>query len=134
VTVAPLSAPAARPIRQEAARIFVRSLSVEAHIGVYDHEHGRGQPLIIDVELEADLAEPERLSQTINYETIATAAKALAAAGHVQLVETFAWRLARQLLDDSRVTRVRVRVEKPQALAPDAAAAGVEVVLARDPA
>jgi dihydroneopterin aldolase len=134
VTVAPLPAPAARPIRQEAARIFVRSLSVEAHIGVYDHEHGRGQPLIIDVELEADLAEPERLSQTINYETIATAAKALAAAGHVQLVETFAWRLARQLLDDSRVTRVRVRVEKPQALAPDAAAAGVEVVLARDPA
>jgi dihydroneopterin aldolase len=134
VTVAPLPAPAARPIRQEAARIFVRSLSVEAHIGVYDHEHGRGQPLIIDVELEADLAEPERLSQTINYETIATAAKVLAAAGHVQLVETFAWRLARQLLDDSRVTRVRVRVEKPQALAPDAAAAGVEVVLARDPA
>lgn len=134
MTVAPLPAPAARPIRQEAARIFVRSLSVEAHIGVYDHEHGRGQPLIIDVELEADLAEPERLSQTINYETIATAAKALAAAGHVQLVETFAWRLARQLLDDSRVTRVRVRVEKPQALAPDAAAAGVEVVLARDPA
>ncbi len=126
--------PGARPIRLEAALIFVRALSVEAHIGVYDHEHGRGQPLIIDVELDADLVEPERLSQTINYETVATAAKALAASGHVQLVETFAWRLARQLLDDPRVNRVRVRVEKPQALAPDAQAAGVEVVLIRDPA
>jgi dihydroneopterin aldolase len=134
VTVSPLPIASARPIRLEAARIFVRGLSVDAQIGIYDHEHGRGQPLVIDVELEAALAEPERLSQTINYETVATAAKALAAGGHVQLVETFAWRLARELLDDQRVTRVRVRVEKPQALAPDAQAAGVEVVLARDPA
>ena len=133
MTVSPLPKAAARPIRTEAARIFVRGLSVEAHIGIYDHEHGRGQPLIIDVELEADPEEPERLPQTINYETVATAAKALAAGAHVQLVETFAWRLARALLDDPRITRVRVRVEKPQALAPDALAAGVEVVLARDP-
>ena len=134
MTLQPVPLSPARAIRQEAARIFVRGLSVEAQIGVYDHEMGRGQPLIIDVELEADLVEPERLSQTINYETVATAAKTLAASGHVQLVETFAWRLARQLLDDPRVNRVRVRVEKPQALAPDAKAAGVEVVLARDPA
>jgi len=32
---------------------------------------------------------------------------------------------------DPRVIRARVRVEKPEALAPDAAAAGVEVVLER---
>ena len=134
MTVSPLPITPTRHVRLEAARVFVRGLNIDAHIGVYDHEHGRGQPLVIDVELEADLAEPERLSQTINYETVATAAKALAASGHVQLVETFAWRLARTLLDDARVNRVRVRVEKPQALAPDAAAAGVEVVLARDPA
>lgn len=134
MTVSPLPVASNRPIRLEAARIFVRALSVEAHIGVYDHEHGRSQPLVIDVELDAYLAEPEGLSQTVNYETVATAAKALAAAGHVLLVETFAWRLARQLLDDPRISRVRVRVEKPQALAPDAQAAGVEVVLVRDPA
>ena len=59
------------------------------------------------------------------------AAKTLAAQGHVDLVETFAWGLARELLGDARVLRARVRVEKPQALAPDAQAAGVEVVLAR---
>ena len=49
-------------------------------------------------------------------------------------METFAWGLARDLLGDPRVLRARVRVEKPQALAPDALAAGVEVVLVRDPA
>lgn len=134
MTVQPLPVPAPRPIRQEAAKIFVRGMTIEAHIGVYDHEQGHGQPLIFDVELDVAMGEPTRLSQTINYETIVQSAKTLAAAGHVGLVETFAWRLARELLDDQRVTRVRVRVEKPQALAPDAKAAGVEVVLARDPA
>jgi dihydroneopterin aldolase len=134
VTVQPLPVPHARAIRQEAAKIFVRGLTVEAQIGVYDSEQGRSQPLIFDVELDVAMGEPAKLSQTINYETIVQAAKDLAAAGHVALVETFAWRLSRALLDDPRVFRVRVRVEKPQALAPDAQAAGVEVVLARDPA
>ena len=121
-----------RPIRQESAKIFVRGLTVEAHIGVYDHEQGRGQPLVFDVELDVAMGEPTRLSQTFNYETVVQAAKHLAAQGHVGLIETFARGLARELLADARVLRARVRVEKPQALAPDAAAAGVEVVLARD--
>ena len=41
-TIAPLPAapiaPAARPIRQESAKIFVRGLTIDARIGVYDHE------------------------------------------------------------------------------------------------
>jgi dihydroneopterin aldolase len=113
------------------ARVFVRGLSIEAQIGVHDHEYGRAQPLIIDAELDLAMAEPERLSQTFNYETIARTAKAIAAAGHIGLVETFAWRLARTLLEDDRVDQVRVRIEKPTALAPDALAAGVEITLTR---
>ena len=58
-------------------------------------------------------------------------AQALAAAGHVRLIETFAQRLAEALLAEPAAARVRVRIEKPQALAPRADAAGVEVTLAR---
>ena len=36
-----------------------------------------------------------------------------------------------EVLPDPRVTRARVRVEKPQALAPHAAAAGVEITVVR---
>ena len=134
MTVSPLPVPATRPLRQESAKIFVRGLTIEARIGVYDHEHGRTQPLVFDVELDVGMGEPTHLSQVLNYEAVVQAAKTLAAQGHVDLVETFAWGLARDLLGDPRVLRARVRVEKPQALAPDAQAAGVEVVLARDPA
>ncbi len=46
-------------------------------------------------------------------------------------MEAFAERLGQMCLEDERVTRVRVRVEKPLALAPEAAAAGAEITLTR---
>ena len=113
-------------------RVFVTGLKVQAEIGVYRHEIGRVQPLVIDVELDVPTAGADRLSDTLNYETILQAARAIAAGGHIELVETFAERLAQACLKDPRVTQARVRVEKPLALAPDAVAAGVEIVLVRD--
>ena len=116
--------------RREGLTVFVRGLTVEAGIGVYDHEHGRLQTLVIDVALTLEPAPVERLADTINYETVAEAARAIVAAGHVGLVETFAERLAEACLIDPRVRRAAVRIEKPGALQ-GAAAAGCEVVLAR---
>ncbi|TAJ56289.1 MAG: dihydroneopterin aldolase [Brevundimonas sp.] len=110
--------------------VFVRGLTVEAGIGVHDHELGRLQTLVIDVTLELAPAPVERLADTINYETVAEAALAIIAEGHVGLVETFAERLAAACLSDGRVRRCTVRIEKPGAL-DAAAAAGCEVVLAR---
>ena len=143
--------------RVVASKIFVSTLRVDAYVGIYAHERGRSQPLVIDVELDAAVAGAEHLSETVNYELVAEAARSLgvgtardladyyrlhiptarrivnelAASGHIGLVETFAEMLARACLADPRVTRARVRVDKPQALAPHAASAGVEVVLVR---
>jgi dihydroneopterin aldolase len=130
LTVSPLPFPAADAPRREGLTVFVRGLRVEAGIGVHDHELGRLQTLVIDVTLELAPAAVERLADTINYETIAQAARAIVAEGHVGLVETFAERLASACLGDTRVRRCTVRIEKPGAL-DGAAAAGCEVVLAR---
>ncbi|HEY2047708.1 MAG TPA: dihydroneopterin aldolase [Caulobacteraceae bacterium] len=109
-------------------RVFVRNLRVEAEIGLHAHEQGRRQPLFVDVEL--DLAgEPwTSIHATVDYEKILAHARAVAAEGHVLLVETYAWRVAQACLGEAGVTRARVRVEKPLALAPDAEGAGVEVI------
>jgi dihydroneopterin aldolase len=112
-------------------KIFVAGLKIEAEIGVYPHERGRPQPLVVDVELDVPTAGAERLAETVNYETIAKTAREVAATGHIMLVELFAERLAQACLADPRVTRARVRVEKPMALAPQAAGAGVEVTVVR---
>lgn len=126
-----------RPLEPEATakviitKVFVRGLKVDAEVGVYHHERGKTQPLVIDVELDVAAAGAKHLADTLNYETIRNDAKRLAAEGHIELVEVFAERLAQLCLADPRVTRARVRVEKPLALAPDAAAAGVEITAVR---
>ncbi len=130
MTVSPLPLPAVEGPRREGLTVFVRGLRVEAGIGVHDHELGRLQPLVIDVTLELAPVPVERLGDTINYETVAEAARAIVAEGHVGLVETFAERLALACLEDGRVRRCTVRIEKPGAL-DGAAAAGCEMVLAR---
>jgi 7,8-dihydroneopterin aldolase/epimerase/oxygenase len=118
-------------IRVEAAKVFVRALRIEAEVGVHAHEKGRRQPLVIDVELDVAAAAGDHLADTVNYETVLSSAQDVAAHGHFKLIETFAERLARALLNDSRVSRARVRVEKPEALAPQAAAGGAEIILTR---
>ena len=117
--------------RTTASKVFVTGVKVQAQIGVYRHEIGRVQPLIVDVELDVPTGSGDRLADTLNYETILEATRAVAAEGHIHLVETFAHRLAERCLADPRVTRARIRVEKPLALAPDAVGAGVEITLQR---
>jgi dihydroneopterin aldolase len=116
-------------VRLTSAKVFVRQLQIEAEIGVHAHEHGRRQPLVLEVELDLAAAGFEHIADTVNYETIAHLAREVADGGHLKLVETFAERLALACLRDPRVIAARVRVEKPQALEP--AMAGVEIRLER---
>jgi dihydroneopterin aldolase len=123
--------PKAPPQRLASAKVFVRGLTVDAEIGVHAHERGRRQPLNVDVELDVVAGGWRSIADTVNYERIVAHARDLADGGHILLVETFAWRLARACLAEPSALRVRVRVEKPHALAPQAQAAGVEIVLER---
>jgi dihydroneopterin aldolase len=117
--------------RVTGTKVHVRGLRVEAEIGVYPHEYGRRQPLVIDVELALEPGQGpfEHLADILNYETVIDRARSLAAEGHVKLVEAFAEKLARAYLSDPRVLSARIRVDKPEALAP--ATAGVEIMLER---
>ncbi|HVL41228.1 MAG TPA: dihydroneopterin aldolase [Brevundimonas sp.] len=130
MSVTPLPVSGAGAPRLEGLTVFVRGLTLEAGIGIHDHELGRLQPLVIDVTLELTPAPVERLGDTVNYEAVAAAARAIVAEGHVGLVETFAQRLGAACLADPRVRRCTVRIEKPGAL-DGAVAPGCEVVLSR---
>jgi len=111
-------------------RVFVRGLKVMAEIGLNPDERGRRQPVVIDVVVTLDPRAPHHLRDTLNYEVVVAAAKALAEGGHIELVETFALRLAETILGHAVVREASVRAAKPEALR-DAEAAGAEVTLAR---
>jgi dihydroneopterin aldolase len=116
--------------------MFIRDLVLNASIGVYAHEHVARQRIRINLDLTVadETAEPlsrpaigrDDLARVVDYEAIVIRARAIVAAGHVQLVETLAERLACACLEDHRVLAVRVRVEKLDVFA-DAASAGVEI-------
>jgi dihydroneopterin aldolase len=117
-------------------RMFIRDLVLAASIGVHPHEHETHQRICINLDLAVldDGAQQlsraavgaDELRRVVDYEKIVNKVRAAVAAGHVQLIETLAERLAEICLEDERVRRVRVRVEKLD-IFPDAAAAGVEI-------
>jgi dihydroneopterin aldolase len=108
--------------------VFIRNLETLAHIGIHGHEQGKPQPVRINVDLAVeDRAEFEdRLDEVVDYETISLKIHAIIAAGHINLAETLAERIAQECFEDRRVRSARVRVEKFGAL-PGAESAGVEI-------
>jgi len=111
-------------------RVFVRDLVLPCRIGAHRHERGRRQRVRFNLDLtvrEGDGPVEDRLTDVVCYEEIVRGVRRLVGAGHINLVETLAERVAEMCLADGRVASARVRVEKLDVFA-DAAAVGVEIV------
>ncbi len=116
--------------------VFLRDMVLLASVGVHGFEHQARQRIRLNLDLAvtddtatpASRAAPSRddLSRVVDYEAVANRARAIVAAGHVQLLETLAERLAGACLTDPRVQSVRVRVEKLD-IFDDTASVGVEI-------
>ena len=95
--------------------MFIRDLVLSASIGVYKHEQETAQRIRINIDLAVtddgaagNLSRPsighDDLARVVDYETIVNQVRAMVAAGHVQLVETLAERLAESCLADARIS------------------------------
>jgi dihydroneopterin aldolase len=112
-------------------RIFVRGLVLPVAIGAYDEERGITQQVRFTIEASVAAGvspKGDNLEEVPSYDDIIKAVKAIVAAGHVDLVETLAARIAESCLADKRIVSVLVRVEKLER-GPDAV--GVEIVRPR---
>jgi dihydroneopterin aldolase len=121
-----IAASAAVGLRQ----VFIRDMVLPCRIGVHRHEKEGLQRIRINLDLsvrEGDTPINDALGDVVCYEEIATGVRSIVSAGHINLVETLAERLASFCLQDIRVAAVRVRVEKLDVF-PDAACAGVEIL------
>lgn len=99
--------------------IFLRDLKIDAVIGIYDWERQIKQPILVDLDMAADIARAaasDNVEDTINYKEIAKRLIAFVEASQFQLVETLAERIAAIVVDDFGVRWVRVTVHKPGAI------------------
>ena len=109
--------------------VFIRDFMVECLIGVYDYEKSVPQRVRINLDLAVDEGEHpiiDDIRNVVSYETMANSILAIANEGHVNLVETFAERIADMCFEDPRVYSVRVRIEKLDILE-NAESVGVEI-------
>ena len=129
--VAPVARPAAdRPL----THVFVRDLVLDAMIGAYDHERDKPQRVRVNLDLQVEMrAGPptDNLADVVSYDTMIASVREILNAGHVNLVETLAERIAERCLIDRRVKVAKVRVEKLDVF-PEAASIGVEIERKRD--
>lgn len=115
--------------RAVSTKIFVKGLMVEAECGVYAHEKGRRRPLVVDLEVQVGSsvrAGSDELAETVDYDSLVSHVRTVAAGEHLHLIETFAEKVCEAVLTDARILSVRLRVEKPGAV-PGAACSGVEL-------
>lgn len=100
-------------------RIFITALTADAVIGIYDWEREVKQRLEIDLEMWMDLsaaASSDAIGDTLNYKSVAKRVLAFVEASRYRLVEALAGEIARIVLEEFKVARVRVTVHKPGAI------------------
>jgi dihydroneopterin aldolase len=95
--------------------IFVKDWVIDCNIGVYAEEKGVTQQVRLTVEgfLAAGVRSAhDDMAEVPSYTDIIDAVGEIASEGHINLLETFAERIAEQCLRDARIASVRVRIEK----------------------
>ena len=109
--------------------ILVRDLRVDVLIGIHKRERYVAQTVSIDLDIGlpgTTVFASDKVADTIDYEQVALKIKALASSGHFRLVETFAERIARLLIDDFKAPWVKVSAAKIGIL-PNAKFVGVSI-------
>jgi 7,8-dihydroneopterin aldolase/epimerase/oxygenase len=99
--------------------IFITALTAEAVIGIYDWEREVKQRLEIDLEMSMDLraaARSDAIEDTLNYKSVAKRVLAFVEGSSFRLVEALAGEIARIVLEEFGVERVKVTVHKPGAI------------------
>lgn len=100
-------------------QIFIKDLVARGIIGINDWERETPQEMMINIVLFADLhlaGESDNIQDSVDYRSIAKKILAHAETAKRLTVEAFAADLAKLCLAETRVEKVRVRVEKPGAV------------------
>jgi dihydroneopterin aldolase len=95
--------------------IYIKDLSIDTVIGVYDWERQLKQTVVLDIELGTDIraaAASDAVADTLNYKDVTKGVIGFVEASRFQLVESLAEGVADLLLRDFQVPWLRLRINK----------------------
>ncbi len=111
-------------------KIHIRKLFLRCILGINEEERRKKQDVVIDITLHADLEKAclsDNMDDTVNYKVIKEKAIDVVEGSSYFLVEALAEKVAAVCIENPRVERVDVTVDKPGALR-FASSVGVEIV------
>lgn len=101
-------------------RIRIEGIRARGILGVHAAERLRPRPVVVDVELETDLARPgrsDRIEDAVDYAAVAESVKRTVAASRFRLLERLAEEIASAILRSfAAVGAAAVRARKPGAV------------------
>lgn len=99
--------------------VFLRGLCLDTVIGVTAWEREVRQRLLLDLDMAcstAAAAASDELDDALDYAAVADRVREFAASAHTRLIEKLAEELARLILSEFAVSRVRLQLRKPGAV------------------
>ncbi len=109
--------------------VFVRGLTVNAVIGVYEWERAITQPLQIDIALETDIsaaAASDDVQDALNYKAVCDDVSEWCQAIQAKLLEHLAGQISDKLFAKYDCQKITLSIAKPTAIA-QADAVGVQI-------
>ncbi len=100
-------------------RIILTGLTIDTIVGIYPAERAARQPVVIDLELAADVAGPAasgRLADALDYEALTNALREHVGTTSHELLEALAEDVAAFVRTRFGVPWLRLRLHKPDAL------------------
>jgi FolB domain-containing protein len=111
-------------------KIHIKDLMIRCIIGLNDWEREKKQDVLINITLYTDLAaagQSDRIEDTVDYKAIKQKVVDMVEASSYMLIERLAQHVAEICLENPRVQRVKVTIDKTGALR-FARSVGVEIV------
>jgi len=112
-------------------KVFLKDLTVEATIGVFEWERQIRQKLCIDLEMATDVAKAatrDHIDDALDYKAIAKYTQDFVAQSEYQLVESLAHHLAETLMQKFDIRWLRLCINKAGAIR---GARGVGIIVER---
>jgi dihydroneopterin aldolase len=99
--------------------VYIRNLEIETVIGIYDWERKIRQKVSIDLDMAFDIskaASSDTIEDTLNYKAVAKRLISFVEASEFQLIETLAEEIASIVLNEFKVSRLKLTLGKPGAV------------------
>ena len=120
--------------KQETYMVQIEKLTLDASIGIHEHEKEKKQKVSISLSIKVkdNIGNvEENIANFLSYEDVIKNIKLIINKGHIELVETLAYKIMDNIFNDYRALSVWLKIEKLEVFE-ESQSVGIEISKTRD--